>query len=67
MVVIPVVGLLLGFVAGVWIAEWVRHGALAAAWPSTRAALLGAGLSVLVELTAATLVLGTYLAGLALT
>jgi uncharacterized protein YqgC (DUF456 family) len=64
MFVIPLVGLLVGFVLGVWIAEAARHGGLGRAWPSTRAALLGAGLSVLVELTAAMLVLGTFVAGL---
>lgn len=64
MVVVPVVGLLLGFVLGVWLAESTRFGSLGAAWPSTRAALLGAGLSVLVELAAAMLVLGTFVIGL---
>jgi len=64
MFVVPVVGLLLGFVLGVWLAEAARLGGLRTAWPSTRAALLGAGLSVLVELTAAMLVLGTYIIAL---
>jgi len=64
MFVVPVVGLVLGFVLGVWLAEAGRLGGLQAAWPSTRAALLGAGLSVLVELTAAMLVLGTYVIAL---
>lgn len=67
MVVVPVVGLPLGFVVGVWAAEWARFGGAAAAWPSTRQALLGAGLSVLIELCAAGLVLGTFLAGVLLT
>ena len=65
MFVIPVLGLVIGFVLGVWAAEALRHGGARAAWPSTRAALLGAGLSILVELTAATLVLGTFVVGLA--
>jgi uncharacterized protein len=64
MFVVPVVGLLLGFVLGVWLVEAVRHGDARRAWPSTRAALLGAGLSVLIELTAAMLVLGTFVVGL---
>jgi uncharacterized protein YqgC (DUF456 family) len=64
MVFIPVVGLLIGFVLGVWLAEWARLGDTATAWPSTRAALLGAGLSVLIELTAATLALGTLIVGM---
>ena len=67
MFVVPVVGLVLGFVLGVWLAEAARLGGLRVAWPSTRAALLGAGLSVLVELTAAMLVLGTYVVGLLVT
>jgi uncharacterized protein len=67
MVVVPVIGLLIGFVLGVWLAEAARFGGARTAWPSTRAALLGAGLSVLVELTAAMLILGTYLLGLLLT
>jgi len=65
LVFVPVVGLPLGFVGGVWAAEWARFGDAGAAWPSTRQTLLGAGLSILVELAAAALVLGTYLLGLA--
>jgi uncharacterized protein YqgC (DUF456 family) len=64
MVLIPVVGLLLGFVAGIWVAEWVRFGTAAAAWPSTRQAVFGAGLAILIELTAGAMILGTFLAGL---
>lgn len=64
MVVIPVIGLPIGFVLGVWAAERLRLGNARAAWPTARQAILGAGLSVLVELVAATLVLGTLLAGL---
>ena len=47
--VIPVVGLLVGFVLGVYVAERRRVGG-AAAWPSTKAALRAAGLSILIEL-----------------
>ncbi|GGF32540.1 membrane protein [Marmoricola endophyticus] len=52
--VIPVVGLVLGFVVGVYLAELRRlgHGA---AWPATTGALRAVGLSVLIELTAALL------------
>ncbi len=67
MVVLPVVGIPIGFVAGVWAAEWLRLGNAAAAWPSARQAVLGAGLSVLVELVAATGVLATLVAGIILT
>ena len=60
--VIPVVGLLLGFVLGVWLSEAQRLG-LARAWPSTRAALAAAGLSVLIELAAGLLAALTWLVG----
>jgi uncharacterized protein YqgC (DUF456 family) len=64
MFVIPVVGLVVGFVAGVWLAEAQRHGGFGPAWPSTVAALKAAGLSVLVELAAAFAVAITWVAGL---
>jgi uncharacterized protein YqgC (DUF456 family) len=50
--VVPVVGLILGFVLGVWLVERARVGA-AQAWPSTKSALAAAGLSMLIEFTAA--------------
>ena len=64
MFVIPVVGLVIGFVGGVWVAEAARLGGFAQAWPSTVAALRAAGLSVLVELGAACLVAATWVVGL---
>jgi uncharacterized protein YqgC (DUF456 family) len=64
--VIPVIGLLVGFVAGVYLAELARVGR-ALAWPSTRAALKAAGLSVLIELAAALLAAGTWLVGAVVT
>jgi uncharacterized protein len=50
--VVPVVGLILGFVLGIWLVERVRVGP-AQAWPSTKRALAAAGLSMLIEFTAA--------------
>ncbi|MGX6605552.1 DUF456 domain-containing protein [Micromonosporaceae bacterium Da 78-11] len=50
--VIPVVGLILGFVLGVWLAERVRLGP-ERAWTSTKQALAAAGLAMLIEFTAA--------------
>ena len=50
--VIPVVGLVLGFVLGMWLAERLRLGP-GQAWPSTRGALGAVGLSLLVEFAAA--------------
>jgi len=49
--VIPVIGLFIGFVLGVYLAEHRRVGA-AAAWPSTRQALKAVGVSILIELAA---------------
>lgn len=51
-VVVPVVGLLLGFPLGIYLAELRRVGPQAA-WPSTRAALGALGLSILLELATA--------------
>ena len=48
---IPVVGLLVGFVLGVYLAELRRVGS-EAAWPATRHALKAVGLSMLIELVA---------------
>lgn len=50
--VVPVVGLVLGFVLGLWLAERQRLG-LGQAGPSTRQALAAVGLSLLVEFAAA--------------
>lgn len=64
--VIPVVGLFLGFVLGMYVAERRRVGA-AAAGPSTRAALAAVGLSVLIELVSTALAAGTWVVGVVLT
>lgn len=64
--VVPVVGLFLGFVLGVYLAETRRVGR-ASAWPSTKHALKAVGLSILIELAAALLAAGTWVAGVALT
>ncbi len=50
--VVPVVGLVLGFVLGIWLAERARLGP-GQAWPSTRGALTAVGLAMLVEFAAA--------------
>jgi uncharacterized protein YqgC (DUF456 family) len=60
--VIPVVGLVVGFVLGVYLAELQRVG-LDAAWSSTRAALQAAGLSLLIELAAGLLAAAAWLVG----
>jgi uncharacterized protein YqgC (DUF456 family) len=54
--VVPVLGLLLGFVLGIYLAERARLGAHDTAWTSTRHALTAVGLSVLLELAAALII-----------
>lgn len=60
--VLPVVGLPVGFVAGVYLAERARVGA-DHAWASTQAALRAVGLSLLIELVAGLLAALTWLVG----
>jgi uncharacterized protein YqgC (DUF456 family) len=60
--VIPVLGLFVGFVAGVYVAEHRRLGR-ERAWPSTMAALRAVGLSILIELLAAVLATATWVVG----
>ncbi len=64
--VIPVVGLFVGFVLGVYLAERTRLGA-AAAWPSTKASLRAVGLSILIEMAAGLLAATTWAVGVAVT
>lgn len=64
--VIPVLGLVLGFVLGVYVAEHRRLGA-ERAWPSTVAALRAVGLSILIELLAAVLAASTWVVGVLVT
>lgn len=61
--VVPVVGAIPGFVGGVYLAERARLGAHGDAWPSTKAALRGALLSVLIEFAAAAACAGVWLVG----
>ncbi|MGH3510509.1 MAG: DUF456 domain-containing protein [Nocardioidaceae bacterium] len=58
--VVPVLGLFAGFVLGVYLSETQRVGR-ARAWPSTRATLAAAGLSILIELVAGLLASATWL------
>jgi uncharacterized protein len=64
--VIPVVGLFIGFVLGVYLAEYRRLGAKAA-WPSTRHALKAVGLSIIIELAAGVVATFVWIAGVVLT
>ena len=64
--VIPVIGLLIGFVLGVYLAELQRVGS-AAAWPATKHALKAVGLSILIELVASLFAAATWVVGLVIT
>lgn len=64
--VVPVVGVFVGFVLGVYLAEYQRVGR-DDAWPSTKAALGAVGVSILIELAAALLASAIWLVGAVLT
>jgi uncharacterized protein YqgC (DUF456 family) len=64
--VIPVVGLVVGFVLGVYLAELSRVGT-DRAWPATKHALKAVGLSILIELVATLLAAAAWVAGVVLT
>lgn len=64
--VVPVVGMFIGFVLGVYLAERARVGG-AQAWPSTVAALKAVGASILIELVAAFLAAVTWVVGVVVT
>lgn len=57
---VPVVGVVLGGVLGVWLAELLRLREAAPAWRSTRSVLTGYGLGVLVQLGAGALMVGSW-------
>ena len=63
---IPVVGLVLGFVLGVFVVERVRQKDNALAWQSTKHALKAAGVSMLIELATALIIAGIWIGGVAL-
>ena len=65
--VIPVVGLVIGFVLGVYLAELARPHDQRVAWTSTIHALKGVALSVGVELAGALLATVAWVAGVYLT
>jgi uncharacterized protein len=65
--VIPVVGLVIGFVLGVYLAELANRREQRLAWTSTKHALKGVALSVGVELCGALLATVVWVAGVYLT
>lgn len=64
---IPVVGLVVGGVGAVFLAELARLRHPRPAWEATVVVLRAVGIGLLVELATAVLMLGTWLAGVALT
>ena len=64
--VVPVIGMFIGFVLGVYVAERARVGG-ALAWPSTKGALRAVGVSIVIELVAAFLAAAAWAAGVAAT
>jgi uncharacterized protein YqgC (DUF456 family) len=60
--VVPVVGLVVGFVLGVYLSELQRVG-LQRAWPTTKAAMRAAGVSLLIEMAAGLLAATTWAVG----
>jgi uncharacterized protein len=65
--VIPVLGLVIGFVLGVYLAELANRHDQALAWTSTKHAVKGVALSVGVELAGALLATMAWVAGVYLT
>jgi uncharacterized protein len=65
--VVPVIGAVLGFVLGVYLAERMRLGGGGAAWPSTRSTLAAVGWSMAIELLAGLLIAATWFAALIVT
>jgi uncharacterized protein len=65
--VIPVLGLVIGFVVGIYLAELAKRHDQRVAWTSTKHALKGVALSVGVELCGALLATAAWVAGVYLT
>ncbi len=61
--VIPIVGVIVGGVLGIYLAEYARLRAPGPAWDSTRAALVAIGVGLLIELTAGVVMFGVWLLG----
>ncbi|WP_066582426.1 DUF456 family protein [Cellulomonas timonensis] len=65
--VVPVVGLPLGFVGGVYATQRVRDGDHATAWAATRAAVRATGITILVELAGALLATAAWAVAVVMT
>ena len=64
--ILPIVGILVGFVLGIYLAELRRLGRQQA-WPSTKTAMKAVGTSIAIELLAALLAAGVWGIGVAAT
>lgn len=64
--VVPVIGLFIGFIGGVWLAESSRLGR-SQAWPSTKVALRATGLSILIELASGLVATAAFVGGVIVT
>jgi uncharacterized protein len=64
--VIPVLGLFIGFVAGIYLAELARLGGRESAWPSTRQALAAVGWSIVIEMATGLLAAAVWIGALVL-
>ncbi len=64
--IVPIIGILVGFVVGIYLAELRRLGSQQA-WPSTKAAIKAVGTSIAIELLAALLAAGVWGIGVAAT
>jgi uncharacterized protein YqgC (DUF456 family) len=61
---IPVVGLIIGFVLGIFLVELARQQDGSRAWQSTKHALKAAGVSMLIELATALIIAAIWIVGL---
>ncbi len=61
--VVPVVGALIGFPAGVLVAELTRHRRLRPAWGAMMESLKGVALGIVIQLAAGVAMIGVWLAG----
>lgn len=64
--VIPIIGLAIGFVLGIYLAELANRHDQRLAWTSTKHALKGVALSIFIELTGALLATGAWVAAVAI-
>jgi uncharacterized protein len=61
--VVPIIGLLLGFIAGLYLAEYLRLRDYRSAWDSSWTAIKAAGVGILIEFSAAAVAAGAFIIG----